>query len=166
MVYKWHYKTPSGFDDITLSSDGAVLTRLWFDHSVDAKRYDLDCEERELPIFRETCKWLDIYFSGGVPDFTPKYKISGITPFRAEVQKTMLKIPYGKTTTYGEIAALIAEKRRATKMSAQAVGGAVGWNPICLIIPCHRVLGANGKLTGYGGGIRNKEALLRLEGIL
>ena len=168
MSYKWRYKTPAGFDDMTLSSDGSVLTGLWFDNSKDSKRYDVELEERELPIFQETCRWLDIYFSGNVPDFTPKYEISDLTPFRREVQEIMLEIPYGKTTTYGEIASKITKKRETltSKMSAQAVGGAVGWNPICLIIPCHRVLGANGQLTGYGGGLKNKLALLKLEGIL
>ena len=84
---------------------------------------------------------------------------------RAEVIERMLRIPFGETVTYGHIASEIAAKRGIPKMSAQAVGGAVGNNPICIIVPCHRVLGANGKLTGYGGGLENKKALLMLEGI-
>ena len=97
--------------------------------------------------------------------FTPKFKIENLTPFRSQVVKEMCKIPYGKTATYSDIAKEIALRNGISKMSAQAVGGAVGWNPICIIVPCHRVVGANKSLTGYGGGIRNKIALLKLEGI-
>ena len=99
----------------------------------------------------------------GVPEFTPKYKINNITDFRKEVIDIMNLIPFGETITYNDIAETIAKKRRIKKMSAQAVGGAVGSNPICIIIPCHRVVGKNGKLTGYGGGIKNKEILLEHE---
>ena len=95
----------------------------------------------------------------------PEFKIKDLTPFRKEVSDIMLSIPFGKTMTYGEIAALVAQKHGIKKMSAQAVGGAVGWNPLCIIVPCHRVLGADKSLTGYGGGIKNKIALLELEGI-
>lgn len=121
--------------------------------------------EKLLPIFEETVRWLDIYFGGGVPDFEPAYRVGNLTDFRREVQAQMREIPYGKTVTYGDIARAIAAKRGVGRMSAQAVGGAVGANPICIIVPCHRVMGAGGKLTGYGGGIENKKALLRLEGI-
>ena len=107
--------------------------------------------------------WLDIYFSGKNPDFTPKYKIENLTPFRSQVIDIMNKIPYGKTVTYNDIAKEIAQNRGIEKMSAQAVGGAVGWNPICIIVPCHRVVGTNGSLTGYGGGIQNKVKLLEIE---
>lgn len=122
-------------------------------------------EAKDLPIFAETFRWLDLYFQGKNPDFTPRYRRPGETPFRRAVAAEMLKIPYGETRTYGDIAKNIATQRGLSKMSAQAVGGAVGWNPICIIVPCHRVVGANKSLTGYGGGMKNKVALLKLEGI-
>ena len=163
MTYKWLYKTPDGFSDMCLKSDGEYLTGLWFVGSRDANKHTLDCEEKELPIFKETIKWLNLYFSGENPDFTPKYRIENLTDFRKEVIRIMLSIPYGKTITYGDIAAQIAKKRGMEKMSAQAVGGAVGWNPICIIVPCHRVVGVNNSIVGYGGGINNKISLLNLE---
>lgn len=119
----------------------------------------------ELPIFQETSRWLDVYFSGRKPDFVPKFRIENATPFRNKVLEIVRTIPFGEVLTYGQIAERIAEECGIERMSAQAVGGAVGWNPICIIIPCHRVMGANGSLTGYGGGIENKKALLKLEGI-
>lgn len=146
-----------------MNSDGENLTGLWFEDSKDSSKHTIDCEEKELEIFRETKKWLDIYFSGKNPNFTPKYKIENLTPFRQEVINIMNSIKSGETLTYNDIAKIIAEKRGLKRMSAQAVGGAVGWNPICIIIPCHRVIGTNGSLTGYGGGIHNKEMLLALE---
>ena len=106
---------------------------------------------------------MDIYFSGRQPDFTPAYRVDGLTEFRRDVMECMLEIPWGETVTYGEIAVRLAKQRCIARMPAQAVGGAVGWNPICLIIPCHRVVGADGSLTGYGGGVENKKALLELE---
>lgn len=126
-----------------------------------------------LPVFEDTILWLDMYFGKDAetgkftvksvwPDFAPAMKIEGLTPFRRKVMTTMISIPFGQTMTYGEIANVMGKK----KMSARAVGGAVGWNPICIIIPCHRVLGTNGSITGYGGGIENKIALLKLEGIM
>ena len=147
-----------------MSSDGNVLTGLWFQWSPDQKKHNELYTIEELPIFRETCRWLDIYFSGRQPDFTPIYWLYDLTPFRKEVSEIMLTIPFGKTMTYGDIAKQIEPKHGILKMSAQAVGGAVGWNPICIIIPCHRVIGARDKLTGYGGGIKNKISLLALEG--
>ena len=163
MNYKWKYETPSGFSDIWMRSDGQVLTGLWFEGSRDQRKHGMVCEERELPIFEETVRWLDVFFSGRQPDFTPEYRIDGLTEFRWDVMECMLEIPWGETVTYGEIAAHLAKQRGLARMSAQAVGGAVGWNPICLIIPCHRVVGADGSLTGYGGGLVNKKALLELE---
>ena len=160
------YKTPDGFDDLWMSSDGEVLTGLWFEGSRGQSKHRLDCEERDLPVSRETRRWLDIYFSGRQPDFTPRYRMDNLTPFRREVVDAMLEIPFGATTTYGDIAAALAKKHGIAKMSAQAVGGAVGWNPICIIVPCHRVIGANRSLTGYGGGIANKVRLLSLEGTI
>ena len=165
MNYKRKYNTPSGFSDIWMRSDGWVLTGLWFEGSRDERKHGMTCEERELSIFEETVRWLDIYFSGRQPDFTPEYRIEGLTEFRRDVMECMLEIPWGETVTYGEIAARLAEQRCIARMSAQAVGGAVGWNPICLIIPCHRVMGSGGNLTGYGGGVENKKALLELEGM-
>lgn len=118
--------------------------------------------QKELPIFDETCRWLDIYFSGKEPDFTPPLSMR-TTPFRKAVWEIMLTIPYGQTMTYGEIAGIIAEQRGIDRMSAQAVGGAVGHNSISLIIPCHRVIGTDGSLTGYAGGIDKKTQLLAME---
>lgn len=164
-MYKWKYKTPEGFSNIIMNSDGEYLIGLWFEESRDSKKNSINCEEKNLPIFEETCKWLDIYFSGENPNFTPKYKINGVTKFRQEVIDIMNTIPYGKTITYNDIAKKIAKEKNIEKMSAQAVGGAVGWNPICIIIPCHRVVGTNGSLTGYGGGMNNKISLLKLEGM-
>ena len=160
MIYKWVYKTPDSFDDMLMNSDGEYLTGLWFIGSRDDSKHIIDCEEKNLSIFKETSKWLDIYFSGKNPNFTPKYKIDSLTPFRQEVLNIMNSIPYGSTLTYNNISKIIAEKRGLKTMSSQAVGGAVGWNPICIIIPCHRVVGSNGSLIGYGGGIKNKVALL------
>lgn len=163
MIYKYYYKTPKNLDDILLNSDGEYLTGLWFIGSNDASKHNINAEEKDLPIFRETIKWLDIYFSGCIPKFTPKYKINNLTQFREEVIDIMNTISYGKTITYNDISKIIAEKRNIKRMSSQAVGGSVGWNPICIIIPCHRVVGSNGSLTGYGGGIKNKVELLKLE---
>lgn len=163
MKYTKKYQTPKGFSDIYMSSDGTNLTRLWFEKSTDQKKHKDSYKEEDLAIFTETGAWLDIYFSGKEPSFTPKYKIENLTPFREEVINIMIKIPYGKTITYNDIAKEIAKEKGLEKMSAQAVGGAVGWNPICLIIPCHRVIGTNNNITGYGGGIENKVKLLELE---
>lgn len=163
MTYKWIYKTPDSFDDMVMNSDGEYLTGLWFIDSKDASKHTLECEEKNLPIFEETSKWLDIYFSGENPNFIPKYKINNLTPFRKEVTDIMTTISYGSTITYNEISKIIATSQGINRMSAQAVGGAVGANPICIIIPCHRVIGSNGKLVGYGGGLKNKLALLALE---
>lgn len=107
-------------------------------------------------------RWLTIYFSGREPDFIPPLHIIGST-FQLAVWEILRKIPYGKTTTYGEIAKTIARQQGLPRMSAQAVGGAVGHNEISIIIPCHRVVGTNGSLTGYAGGIDKKVKLLNLE---
>ena len=163
MIYIYKYETPNGFSDILMNSDGMYLTGLWFENSKDLSKHEKNCETKELPIFKETIKWLDIYFSGNEPDFTPKYKINNLTPFRKEVIDIINTIRFGETLTYNHISKIIANRRKIKKMSSQAVGGAVGWNPICIIIPCHRVVGTNGSLTGYGGGIKNKVALLTLE---
>lgn len=163
VIYKKTYDSPLGI--INMKSDGEYLTGLWFDGSRDDKKHNSQCVFKDLNIFDETVDWLNSYFKGNIPDFTPKYKLENLTPFREEVFDIMNKIPYGEVITYNDIAREIADKRGIKKMSAQAVGGAVGWNPICIIIPCHRVVGSNGSLTGYGGGIENKIGLLKLEGI-
>lgn len=163
MIYKCRYQTPENFSNMIMNSDGEYLTSLWFENSRDSSKHSIDCEEKDLEIFRETRKWLDIYFSGKNLNFTPKYKIKNLTPFRQEVIDIMNSIEYGKVVTYNDISKIIAKKRGLKRMSSQAVGGAVGWNPICIIIPCHRVVGTNGSLTGYGGGIKNKVELLKLE---
>lgn len=155
MASLYCYPTPEGFDDLLLRSDGGVLTGLWFE-SCDVETQGFASLP---PVIQDTFRWLDIYFSGRQPDFTPTYRMEGLTPFRKAVLGAVCDIPFGNTMTYGEIA------QRLKTNSAQAVGSAVGWNPICLVVPCHRVIGANGKLVGYGGGINNKIALLRLEGL-
>ncbi len=112
MIYKWIYKTPKEFDDMLIKSDGEYLIGLWFLGSKDALKHITNCEEKNLPIFKETSKWLDIYFSGKEPNFTPKYKIENLTPFRKEVFKIMNSIPYGKTMTYNDISKIIAKKKK------------------------------------------------------
>lgn len=155
------YHAPIG--DIYLSADAVGLTGLWFEGQPHAPQPT--CPEMETPTIVAAKKWLDIYFSGQEPDFTPPLHPVG-TPFQMAVWKLLRTIPYGQTVTYGEIAEKIAAQRGLPKMSAQAVGGAVGRNKISLIIPCHRVIGANGSLTGYAGGLDKKIRLLQLEGIL
>ena len=164
MRYTFHYDSPLG--GITLASDGGALSGLWF----DGQKYfgaglQKEAEERKLPVFEETARWLDIYFSGQKPDFTPKIILHG-SEFRREVWKILQKIPYGVTTTYKKIAEQIAADRGIPSMSAQAVGGAVGHNPISIIVPCHRILGTDGSLTVYAGGIEKKIRLLALEKVL
>ena len=123
----------------------------------------LDVYKRQ--VFEQAKKWLAIYFSGKEPDFKIPLHFIG-TDFQNEVWEILSSIPYGQTTTYGEIAKQLAARRGLERMSAQAVGGAVGRNEISIIVPCHRVVGANGSLTGYAGGIDKKIALLQLEGAL
>ena len=164
MKSRWTYKTPDGFADLVMHGDEKALTGLWFKGSRDDRSDAARCERRDTPIFRETCRWLDAYFAGRTPSFTPKYRIEGLTPFRQDVIDAMLKIPFGETASYGDIAKYISSRRGGRKTSARAVGGAVGWNPICIIIPCHRIIGADGSPTGYGGGLANKIALLAHEG--
>lgn len=161
MKYITTYSSPLGLINIT--SDGEYLTGLYFDKSSDSSKFKENYTTKDLKIFDETKKWLDIYFSGKIPTFTPKYKIENLTPFRKQVIDILNTIPYGKTITYKDIANIIAKQKGIEKMSSQAVGNAVGWNPICIIIPCHRVIGTNRSLTGYGGGIKNKIGLLEIE---
>ena len=161
MQYTSKYKSPLG--NILLAADEKGLTGLWFEGQKYFALYlDKEHEEKELPVFRETKRWLDIYFTGKEPDFKLPLHFTG-TSFQNEVWEILYTIPYGKTTTYGEIARLLAQKKGLAQMSAQAVGGAVGHNEISIIIPCHRVVGTNGSLTGYAGGIDKKIKLLELE---
>ena len=161
MDYTHHYDSPLG--GITLASDGEGIIGLWFDgQKYFADTLDSEHEEKALPIFVKADDWLDIYFSGKAPDFTPKLNMR-TTAFRKSVWDIMLTIPYGQTMTYGQIAEIIAAQSGLQRMSAQAVGGAVGHNSISLIIPCHRVVGTNGSLIGYAGGIDKKVQLLRME---
>ena len=165
MDYTAHYQSPLG--GITLASDGEALVGLWFDRQkYFADVLDSWYEERvDLPVFDRTRRWLDIYFSGQAPGFIPKLTMR-TSPFRKRVWEVMLTIPYGHTMTYGDIARVIAHERGLASMSPQAIGGAVGHNSISLIIPCHRVIGTNGSLTGYAGGIDKKIRLLQMEGVL
>ena len=162
MEYVHHYRSDLG--GITLASDGEALVGLWFDgQKYFAETLEKEHEERPLPVFEEAERWLDVYFGGEAPDFTPPLRLK-TTPFRRAVWELLLTIPYGRTVTYGELAARIAAQHGHVRMSAQAVGGAVGHNAISLIIPCHRVVGANGSLTGYAGGIDREHRLLTMEG--
>ena len=161
MDYIYNYHSLLGV--ITLASDGEALTGLWFDgQKYFPHKLISESLESEMPIFTQTCNWLDIYFSGRIPDFTPPISLN-TTPFRKAVYDILLTIPYGQTMTYGEIANIIAEQNGVERMSAQAVGGAVGHNPISIIVPCHRVIGTDGSLTGYAGGLDRKIKLLKLE---
>ena len=161
MQYTSHYYSPMG--DILLAADEIGLTGLWFEgQKYFALHLEKEHEEREIPIFDQAKEWLDVYFSGKEPDFTVPLHFTG-TDFQNEVWKILCTIPYGQTMTYGEIAKQIAARKGLPRMSAQAVGGAVGHNEISIIVPCHRVVGANGSLTGYAGGIDKKIKLLQLE---
>ncbi|MGP1458478.1 MAG: methylated-DNA--[protein]-cysteine S-methyltransferase [Treponema sp.] len=163
MIYEAPYKSPLG--TMILESDGTALTELnfagqkWYAPKPDARL------EPDLTVFKETARWLDAYFGGAESDFTVPLALSG-TPFQTEVWDILLTIPYGKTATYKEIAETLARRRGIKRMAAQAVGGAVGRNPVSIIVPCHRVIGTDGSLTGYASGLDKKEFLLRLEKIL
>ena len=157
MEYTHQYPSPLGV--ITLASDGEALTGLWFEGQRHfGKGLTGETAERPLPVFDQADRWLDVYFSGEKPDFMPPLRPRG-TAFQEAVWRRLLDIPYGHTVTYGEIAASLGLPLGA----ARAVGGAVGRNPISLMIPCHRLVGANGGLTGYAGGIERKKRLLKLE---
>lgn len=161
MIFIQHYDSPLG--GILLAANETGLTGLWFDGQKFFAR-DLPAErvEQNTPALSEVKRWLDIYFAGKEPDFMPPLHPSGFA-FRRSVWDILLRIPYGQTTTYGEIARQLAEKQGRPRIAAQAVGGAVGHNKISIIIPCHRVVGTNGSLTGYAGGIDKKVKLLEWE---
>lgn len=161
MLYYKKISSPLG--EITLRSDGESLTGLWF---ADDKHYgDKDiqnAQNAELTVFARTEKWLAEYFAGREPKIYVPLQFTG-SDFQKRVWKILQNIPYGSLVTYGDIAREIAKQSGLAHMSAQAVGGAVGRNPLCIIIPCHRVIGANGSLTGYGGGMWRKVRLLEIE---
>ena len=161
-AYTHKYVSPLG--DMLIAASGERVTGLWF---YGARHFAAGLEENAREgcpqVIRDTVRWLDIYFSGKDPGFLPPLRYDS-TPFRKAVCDIMLTIPYGRTMTYGQIARELARQQGREKVSAQAVGGAVGHNPISLLIPCHRVVGTGGSLTGYASGIDRKMQLLRLEG--
>jgi len=161
MEYTYEYLSPLG--KLTMASCSEYLTGLWIEGQ---KYYASTLSENNtikyLPVFQETKTWLDTYFEGKKPGFTPPLSPQG-SPFRKAVWDILLKIPYGKVITYGDIAKEIALQSGRESMSNKAVGGAVGHNPISIIIPCHRVVGFDGSLTGYAGGTIIKAMLLTLE---
>ena len=165
MIYSTNYSSPVG--SITLASDGDNLIGLW----MEGQKYFADTvtekmtEKNDLPLFIKAVQWLDEYFEGKKPDIDELTLAPRGGDFRKAVWDILCEIPYGETITYGEIAKIIANKMGKEKMSSQAVGGAVGHNPISIIIPCHRVIGANGSLTGYAGGIDKKIKLLEHENV-
>ena len=163
MIYTTKIPSPAG--KITLASDGIHLIGLWFDGQ-QYFAHTIKEETKENPgllIFTQTRDWLDRYFSGRQPAIRELSLRPDGSAFRREVWKLLCEIPYGEVTTYGAIARKIAADRGREKMSAQAVGGAIGHNPISIIIPCHRVIGSDGSLTGYGGGLELKQKLLTFE---
>lgn len=164
MTYYRHYLTPLG--EVTLASDGTALTGLWF----VGQKYDgaagivIDSCEIPLSIFQQTEQWLASYFSGEELPQMPAILLNG-SPFQQAVWKVLLTIPWGSTMTYGQIARRMERENPGCRVSAQAVGGAVGHNPVSILVPCHRVVGADGSLTGYAGGLERKRILLQLEGV-
>ena len=165
MFYKTTYPSPIGL--MTLACDETSLVGLWFENQkyFGGTISQAMSEKGDFPIFDVTKKWLDRYFGGGKPAISelPVEPTGG--DFRQVVWGILCEIPYGEVTTYGEIARKAAAKMGRERMSGQATGGAVGHNPISIIIPCHRVVGANGSLTGYAGGLDKKIKLLRHEGV-
>lgn len=161
MNYISRYNSPLGA--MLIAADDAGLTGLWFDgQKYYARGLAAEREERETPVITDAKNWLDVYFAGKEPDFIPPLHLKG-TPFQKAVWDIMLTVPYGETVSYSEIAAQIAAQQGRAHMSAQAVGGAVGHNPVLIIVPCHRVVGKSGELTGYAAGLDKKISLLQLE---
>ncbi|WP_019207925.1 methylated-DNA--[protein]-cysteine S-methyltransferase [Phocaeicola abscessus] len=161
MQYTCHYPSPLG--GIIVSSDGEAITGLWF----DGRKYSTDpaaaaYEEKPLPLFEQAKRWLDLYFSGEEPPFVPAIRLHG-SSFQLAVWEILRQIPYGQLVTYHDIAKEIARRRDIDRMAAQAVGGAVGRNPVSIMVPCHRVIGSDGSLTGYASGIEKKKRLLAME---
>lgn len=166
MLYSESYQSPIG--KLVIVVDETNLLRLDFEDSkemqkkVESIALSHSNSKSDYTVLKETKNWLDNYFNGKINTFLPAIKLQS-SPFRMLVWNLLLDIPYGKTCSYGELGAIVAKKREMKKMSAQAIGQAVGKNPISIIIPCHRVVGYDGKLTGYGGGIEKKKFLLELE---
>ena len=161
MEYRNSYISPLG--RILLTADEIGLTGLAFEGQKNAVQGLIrESEEKETTLFSGVKKWLDIYFSGVEPDFQIPIHLEG-TDFQMCVWEMLCTIPYGETTTYGAIAKQIAHDRGISKMSSQAVGNAIGRNPVSVIVPCHRVIGAKGNLTGYAGGIERKAELIKIE---
>lgn len=156
----YEYKTPDRFSNLLMTEEGGLLTGLWFKRDGYVTEL-LPGVQKITPVLEQTSEWLEQYFKGTIPTDTPPYTLHGLSAFRLAVTDAMLDIGYGKTMTYGDIARELQSKL-GSRMSAQAVGGAVGRNPISIIIPCHRVMGSRGKMTGYGGGLKNKLHLLKL----
>lgn len=165
MIYSARYLSPLG--EITIVSDEVSLLGVYF----EGQKYfygsleEEPVEKDDIPVLESAKKWLERYFEGKKPDISELPLAPAGSEFRQAVWKILCEIPYGSVIAYGDIAKKIAEERGLYNMSAQAVGGAVGHNPISIIIPCHRVVGSNGSFTGYAGGIERKEELLRLEGV-
>ena len=165
MNYTMHMHSPVGL--LLLASEGEALTGLWLEGqkyyaaTLSASRI----EQPDLPVFAETKKWLDAYFAGQNPNPSALPLAPQGSEFRKAVWHLLCDIPYGSTVTYGQLAKQIAAQMDKPTMSGQAVGGAVAHNPISIIIPCHRVVGGNGSLTGYAGGLARQIQLLTLEGV-
>jgi methylated-DNA-[protein]-cysteine S-methyltransferase len=163
MNYTFEYNSPIGL--LTIASDGESITGLWIKgQKYFAATLEAENSPMSLPVFERVKEWLTTYFNGKNPAFTPPLAPKG-SPFRQAVWKILCEIPYGELITYSDIAKMIAKQSGKEKMSAQAAGGAVGHNPISIILPCHRVVGSDGNLTGYAGGLSKKVKLLELEGI-
>ena len=161
MQYITRYESPLG--PMLLAADDAGLTGVWFaGQKYFAQGLARQPAEKQTPPLQAARRWLDAYFAGREPDAAVPLHLVG-TPFQTEVWQLLRAIPYGQTVTYGELAARLAAQRGVQRMSARAVGGAVGRNPVSLLVPCHRVVGAGGRLTGYAGGLERKRYLLALE---
>ena len=160
MISKYLYKTPCEFDDLIITMEDEHLIGLTFNINGDFIDNKAVKNSSEL---LNVIKWLDLYFSKEIPNFLPNIKFTNCSKFQLEVYQELIKVPFGKTSAYGDLAKIVALKRGIKKMSSQAIGNALKNNPICIIYPCHRIIGKNGSLVGYNGGLRNKEALLNFE---
>lgn len=158
-IYQWLYRTPPEFDNLLLESDGHFLIGAHFTATSTSSQLVTPPQSLIRAIL-----WLDRYFAGHLPGPLPPYRLPGVTPFRQAVSDQLCQIPWGQTATYGALACAIAS--RPHKAAPRAIGNAVGWNPLCVFIPCHRVVAAHGRLGGYSGGLANKLALLAHEGVL
>jgi len=162
MEERTRYASPLG--EIVLTADEVGITGLWFQGQKGAGAAP-DRAGAGGDFLAAAREWLDTYFQGRDPGPIPPVHLAG-TEFQRAVWDLLLEIPYGQTVTYGSLARRVAAARGLARMSAQAVGGAVGRNPVSILVPCHRVVGQDGSLTGYAGGLPRKAALLRLEGIV